>query len=166
MRDSVPTFSHICLCNGVHSSKTGGILFREYCFGGENSLSFGANSVSSGKNSVSSRLHINNRLKGTHWVRSPVNSVSPKKLTELGVWNRTPRNRIRPVSDFWQFQWLSSIPMDFQSFSVNYNHFQSLLVIFNHFQSFSITFCYFNWVKNAGVYWQPEGGGKRHLARP
>ena len=35
------------------------------------SLSFGANSVSSAKNSVSSRLHTNNRLKGTHWVRSP-----------------------------------------------------------------------------------------------
>ena len=34
------------------------------------SLSFGANSVSSAKNSVSSRLHTNNRLKGTHWVRS------------------------------------------------------------------------------------------------
>ena len=30
---------------------------------------------------------------------APRNSVSPKKLTELGVWNRTPRNRIRPVSD-------------------------------------------------------------------
>ena len=43
--------------------------FREYCFGEENSLSFGANSVSSAKNSVSSRLHtnhFNNRLKGTH----------------------------------------------------------------------------------------------------
>ena len=35
------------------------------------SLSFGANSVSSAENSVSSRLHTNNRLKGTHWVRSP-----------------------------------------------------------------------------------------------
>ena len=30
---------------------------------------------------------------------APRNSVSPKKLTEFGVWNRTPRNRIRPVSD-------------------------------------------------------------------
>ena len=28
------------------------------------------------------------------------NSVSRKKLTEFRVWNRTPRNRIRPVSDF------------------------------------------------------------------
>ena len=49
----------------------------------------------------------------TRWVRfstqiigweeltkfAPRNSVSPEKLTELGVWNRTPRNRIRPVSD-------------------------------------------------------------------
>ena len=35
------------------------------------SLSFGANSVSSAKNSVSSFWHTNNRLKGTHWVRSP-----------------------------------------------------------------------------------------------
>ena len=30
---------------------------------------------------------------------APRNSVSPEKLTEFGVWNRTPRNRIRPVSD-------------------------------------------------------------------
>ena len=49
----------------------------------------------------------------TRWVRvytqiigwkeltefAPRNSVSPQKLTELGVWNRTPRNRIRPVSE-------------------------------------------------------------------
>ena len=45
---------------------TGGILFREYCFGGENSLSSATNSVSSARNSVSSHLHTNNRLKGTH----------------------------------------------------------------------------------------------------
>ena len=45
---------------------TGGILFREYCFGEENSLSSAANSVSSARNSVSSRLHTNNRPKGTH----------------------------------------------------------------------------------------------------
>ena len=52
----------------------------------------------------------------TRWVRvytqiigwkeltefAPRNSVSPKKLTEFGVWNRTPRNRIRPVSEFWK----------------------------------------------------------------
>ena len=44
----------------------GGIMFREYCFGEENSLSFEANSVSFAKNSVSSPLHTNNRLKGTH----------------------------------------------------------------------------------------------------
>ena len=56
--------------NGVMPMKihwgTGGILFREYCFGGENSLSSAANSVSSARNSVSSSLHTNNRLKGTH----------------------------------------------------------------------------------------------------
>ena len=49
----------------------GGILFREYCFGEENSLSFTANSVSSAKGSVSSLWHTNNRLRGTHWARSP-----------------------------------------------------------------------------------------------
>ena len=52
-------------------------------------------------------------LQRTRWVRvytqiigwkeltefASRNSVSPKKLTEFGVWNRTPRNRIRPVSD-------------------------------------------------------------------
>ena len=51
-----------------------GILFREYCFGEENSLSlteFGANSVSSAKkNWVSSLCHTNNRLRGTHWALS------------------------------------------------------------------------------------------------
>ena len=46
--------------------ETGGILFREYCFGQENSLSSAANSVSSARNSVSSHLHTNNRPKGTH----------------------------------------------------------------------------------------------------
>ena len=46
--------------------ETGGILFREYCFGRENSLSSAANSVSSAKNSVSSAKHTNNRLRGTH----------------------------------------------------------------------------------------------------
>ena len=35
-------------------SEMGGILFREYCFGRENSVSSVANSVSSAKNSVSS----------------------------------------------------------------------------------------------------------------
>ena len=53
-------------------------------------------------------------LRETRWVRvytqiigwkeltefAPRNSVSPEKLTEFGVWNRTLRNRIRPVSDF------------------------------------------------------------------
>ena len=52
-------------------------------------------------------------LRKTRWVRfgtqiigwkeltefSPRNSVRPKKLAEFGVWNRTPRNRIRPVSE-------------------------------------------------------------------
>ena len=35
------------------------------------SLSSGANSVSPAKNSVSSFWHTNNRLRGTHWARSP-----------------------------------------------------------------------------------------------
>ena len=57
-------------------------------------------------------------LRQTRWVRvhtqiigweeltefAPRNSVSPEKLTEFGVWNRTPRNRIRPVSEVWQRQ--------------------------------------------------------------
>ena len=46
--------------------ETGGILFREYCFGGENSLSSSPNSVSSVGNSVSSLSHTKNRLRGTH----------------------------------------------------------------------------------------------------
>ena len=57
-------------------------IFRkraEYCFESTvsekrthwASLSSAANSVSSAKNSVSSLWHTNNRLRGTHWVRSP-----------------------------------------------------------------------------------------------
>ena len=52
-------------------------------------------------------------LRKTRWVRfatqiigweeltefAPRNSVRAKKLTEFGVWNRTLRNRIRPVSE-------------------------------------------------------------------
>ena len=44
-------------------------------------------------------LHTNNRPRGTHWVLSPELGEG-KKLTEFGVWNRTLRNRIRPVSGF------------------------------------------------------------------
>ena len=43
---------------------------------------------------------IRKRLKGAHWVPFR-NSVSPKKLTEFDVWNRTLQNRTRPVSDIW-----------------------------------------------------------------
>ena len=51
----------------VRNWETGGILFREYCFGEKKaSLSSAANSVSSATNSVSSGLHTNNRLRGTH----------------------------------------------------------------------------------------------------
>ena len=54
-----------------HIWETGGILFREYCFGEENSLGSAVNLVSSATNSVSSCLHTNNRLRRAHWVRSP-----------------------------------------------------------------------------------------------
>ena len=59
-----PPFKFVCWRNFFR--KRARILFREHCFGEENSLSFGANSVSSAKNLVSLRLHTNNRLKGTH----------------------------------------------------------------------------------------------------
>ena len=55
--------------------------------------------MSSAKNSVSLRLHTNNRLKGNSLSSLPGTQWAPKKLTEFAVWNRTPRNRIRPVSD-------------------------------------------------------------------
>ena len=77
-----------------------GTLFRAYCFGRENSLRSTANSASSAKNSVSVRWHAKNRLRGAHCC--PRNSVRPKKLTELGVWNRPLRNRICPVSESWR----------------------------------------------------------------
>ena len=57
--------------NNFAAYLTGGILFREYCFGRENSLSSAANSVSSASNSVSSLWHTNTRPRGTHWARSP-----------------------------------------------------------------------------------------------
>ena len=68
------------------------VLFRRRELTEPHSI-LGANSVSSVKNSVGSLWHTNNRLKGTHW-----DSGRPKKLTEFGVWNRTLRNHIRPVS--------------------------------------------------------------------
>ena len=52
---------------------TGGILFREYCFENENSLSSALNSLRSAPNllsfvrsSVSLPWHTDNRLRGTH----------------------------------------------------------------------------------------------------
>ena len=67
---TIPSLQGLCLGYDVVKSEyeeeesqwyweTGGILFREYCFGRENSV----NSV---KNSVSLRWHTNNRLRGTH----------------------------------------------------------------------------------------------------
>ena len=77
-RGPILCFFFFGMCQG-----TGGILFREYCFGRENSLSSAANSVSSARNSVSSCLPTNNRLKGTHWVRSPKLS-EPRKTHWVG----------------------------------------------------------------------------------
>ena len=86
-----------------------------------------SNHVGNGQNTVSRVLFRRRELTDPHWVLgqtrwvlrktrwvrfgtqiigweeftefSPRNSVSAEKLTELGVWNRAPRNRIRPVSD-------------------------------------------------------------------
>ena len=46
-------------------------MFREYCFGRENSLSSAANSVSSAKKTRWVRFGTKNRLRRTHWVLSP-----------------------------------------------------------------------------------------------
>ena len=63
-------------------------------------------------------------LRETRWVRfgtqilgwkeltefAPRISVSPEKLTEFGVWNRTPRNRLRPVSQiFYRAEFLDGV---------------------------------------------------------
>ena len=48
-------------------------------------------------------------------------------------------------------------------FSWTFSRFLALSVIICHFQSYSITFSCFNSVKNSGIYWQPEGGGKQRL---
>ena len=58
--------------------------------------------MSSARNSVSSLWHTNNRLNRTYWVLSPELGEG-QKLTELGVWNWTLRNRIRPVTMFRAF---------------------------------------------------------------
>ena len=83
--------------------------------------------LGNGRNTVSSALFRRRELTEPHWVLrqtrwvllqtrwvrvytqiigweeltgvAPRNSVSPEKLTELSVWNRTHRNRIRPVSE-------------------------------------------------------------------
>ena len=57
--------------------ETGGILFREYCFGSE------PNSGSFEKNSLSVRWHSNNRPKGAELGEG--HRPTAKKLTELGV---------------------------------------------------------------------------------
>ena len=78
-------------------SETGGILFREYCLGGENSLSLtdfwgklGEFWEKLGEFALAHKYSLNS-LPGTRWWQ--------QKLTELGVWNHTLRNRIRPVSN-------------------------------------------------------------------
>ena len=74
----------------------------EYCFesalGTGNSLSSAARWVSSAKSSVSS---FGTQILGWEELTelSPQNSVRSNKLTEFGVWNRTLRNRIQPVSE-------------------------------------------------------------------
>ena len=81
---------------------------------------FPQRNLGNGRNTVSRVLFRRREITEPHWVLgqtrwvrfgtqiigweeltefSPRNSVSPKKLTEFGVWNRTPRNRIRPVSE-------------------------------------------------------------------
>ena len=95
------------ICSPDINRKRAGILFREYCFGKENSLSlteFRANSVSSAKNSVSSLWHIDNRLKGAHWALSPelgeaqqnsLNSVFQTVLPET-VFGPSPNKETKP----------------------------------------------------------------------
>ena len=41
----------------------------------------------------------NDRLKGTHWILLPGTQWALSELTELALWNRAPRNRVRPVSE-------------------------------------------------------------------
>ena len=84
-------------------------------------------SIGNGRNTVSTVLFRERELTEPHWVlgqtrwvlrktrwvrfgtqiigwkelteHAPQNSVNAKKLTGFGIWNRTARNRIRPVSD-------------------------------------------------------------------
>ena len=56
------------VCRGIW--ETGGILFRDYWFGRENSLSSAATLVSSAKSSVSLLWHTTKWPRGTHWVLS------------------------------------------------------------------------------------------------
>ena len=78
------------------SQGTGGILFREHCFGRENSLNSAANSVSLRKNRW---VRFGTQLIGWEELTefSPWNLLRAKKLAEFGVWNRTLWKRIRPV---------------------------------------------------------------------
>ena len=66
----IPPRAQKDFCNPELLEETGGILFREYCFGEENSLSltefWGKLGELCEKNSVSSLLHTNNRLRGAH----------------------------------------------------------------------------------------------------
>ena len=48
---------------------------------------------------------------------------------------------------------------DFPSISIEFLSFQSVSLNFSQFQSILISSNQFDSVKNAGIYWQPEGGG-------
>ena len=113
----IPIFSTERVGDGVGVSRPRNPLFRFWGF------------LGNGRNTVSRVLFRRRELTEPHWVLGQTqwvlrrtrwvrvytqiigckeltefafrNSVSPDKLTEFGVWSRAPRNRIRPVSEFW-----------------------------------------------------------------
>ena len=73
----------------------------------------------------------------------------------LGVFHPTfPVKSLKPI--FGNFR-LSSTCIPFR---LVFCHFQSLSVNVNQLQLILISFDQFDSVKNAGIYWQPEGGEK------
>ena len=90
-------------------------------------------------------------LRKTRWVRfgtqiigreeltefAPRNSMNPKKLTKFCVWNRTLRNRIRPVSDPFISRWNREHPDSLRIFVCLF------LLLFGCFSTSSLVFALF-----------------------
>ena len=137
---------------------TGGRLFREYCFGEENSLSLTEicgklGEFCENKNSVSSHWHTNNRLRRTHWAL-PRNSVTAENNSLSSVFEAVLSETV-----FGLFRNINStFPMSSNIVSLIFGHgllaSLSFLSCFSTKQGWQQAPCCYNWGNRAG--WKRE----------